>query len=790
MLGKIVNYIIEKNVVKINFENGSTYVKIINDEIINFFIPNVSEERNSKAIDKLNYKETKFSVRFIGQLLTISTKSLVVKIYAGFNIDIYDKDGNALCEDYRLERDPFIRRKGDYELAESEGHDLSKKNKDTIYIAKKMEDDMHFYGLGEKTGHLDKKYYHYKNWNTDNPNPHGETFEQLYKSIPFFVNFRKDKSFGIFFDNTFETNFDFGKENSNYYYFSAAGGNTDYYFIYGPSVKNVIEGYTYLTGTTPLPQLWTLGYQQCRWSYSPELRVWEVAEEFRKRDIPCDTIYLDIDYMDEYRVFTWDNNKFPHPEKTIRELKEEGFKVVTIIDPGVKVDNNYSIYKEGIENNYFAKDKNGQVYENVVWPGKAVYPNFLSSDVQKWWSRNQKILTDSGVSGIWNDMNEPASFNGPLPDDIEFNEDDKVVYHKEAHNVYGQLMCKATYKGIKDATKKRPFVVTRACYAGIQKYSTCWTGDNQSTWEHLRMAVPMLMNMGISGVAFCGTDVGGFGFDCSKELLSRWVQVGAFTPLFRNHSSMGTRDQEPWAFDKMTEDINRKYIKLRYSLLPYLYDCMKICEDTGIPVMKPLILNYEADKETYEINDEFLFGDNILVSPVLEQGKDKKMVYLPNGDKWIDFWDNKEYDGGQYIIKDAPIDICPIFVKASSVIPSYEVQNYVGEKVIDTLKLNIYLSNDDNNFEYTHYVDDGKSFAYKYGEYSKYRIVVKGRDEVVIDVNKIVDGYCDQYEYIEIIINKDCTNIICDGENVKFKKVRDKVHFTVALKANQKIVIK
>ena len=790
MLGKIVNYIIEKNVVKINFENGSSYVKIINDEIINFFIPNVSEERNSKAIDKLNYKETKFSVRFIGQLLTISTKSLVVKIYAGFNIDIYDKDGNALCEDYRLERDPFIRRKGDYELAESEGHDLSKKNKDTIYIAKKMEDDMHFYGLGEKTGHLDKKYYHYKNWNTDNPNPHGETFEQLYKSIPFFVNFRKDKSFGIFFDNTFETNFDFGKENSNYYYFSAAGGNTDYYFIYGPSVKNVIEGYTYLTGTTPLPQLWTLGYQQCRWSYSPELRVWEVAEEFRKRDIPCDTIYLDIDYMDEYRVFTWDNNKFPHPEKTIRELKEEGFKVVTIIDPGVKVDNNYSIYKEGIENNYFAKDKNGQVYENVVWPGKAVYPNFLSSDVQKWWSRNQKILTDSGVSGIWNDMNEPASFNGPLPDDIEFNEDDKVVYHKEAHNVYGQLMCKATYKGIKDATKKRPFVVTRACYAGIQKYSTCWTGDNQSTWEHLRMAVPMLMNMGISGVAFCGTDVGGFGFDCSKELLSRWVQVGAFTPLFRNHSSMGTRDQEPWAFDKMTEDINRKYIKLRYSLLPYLYDCMKICEDTGIPVMKPLILNYEADKATYEINDEFLFGDNILVSPVLEQGKDKKMVYLPNGDKWIDFWDNKEYDGGQYIIKEAPIDICPIFVKASSVIPSYEVQNYVGEKVIDTLKLNIYLSNDDNNFEYTHYVDDGKSFAYKDGEYSKYRIVVKGRDEVVIDVNKIVDGYCDQYEYIEIIINKDCTNIICDGENVKFKKVRDKVHFTVALKANQKIVIK
>lgn len=788
MLGKIINYNIEKNVVKINFENGSTYVKVINDEIINFFIPNVSDEHNSKALDKLNDEDTKFSVRFMGQLITIITKSLVVKIYGGFNIDIYDKDGNVLCEDYRLKRDPFIRRKGDYELAENEGHDVKKENIDKIYIAKKMEDDMHFYGLGEKTGHLDKKYYHYKNWNTDNPNPHGETFEQLYKSIPFFINFRKDKSFGIFFDNTFETNFDFGKENSNYYYFSAAGGNTDYYFIYGPSVNHVIEGYTYLTGTTPLPQLWTLGYQQCRWSYSPEERLWEVAEEFRKRDIPCDTLYLDIDYMDGYRVFTWDKIKFPHPEKTIRELKEEGFKVVTIIDPGVKADSNYSIYKEGIEKGYFAKDKNGQVYENVVWPGNAVYPNFLSTDVQKWWSRNQKILTDAGVSGIWNDMNEPASFNGPLPDDVEFNEDGRVVYHKEAHNVYGQLMGKATYKGLKDATKKRPFVVTRACYAGIQKYSTCWTGDNQSTWEHLRMAVPMLMNMGMSGVAFCGTDVGGFGFDCSKELLSRWVQIGAFTPLFRNHSAMGTRDQEPWAFDKQTEDINRKYIKLRYTLLPYLYDCMKKCEDTGIPVMKPLMLNYEDDKETYEINDQFLFGDNILVSPVLEQGKDKKMVYLPKGDKWIDFWSNKEYDGGQYIVKDAPIDVCPIFVKASSVIPSYEVQNYVGEKVIDTLKLNVYLGSSDNDFEYTHYVDDGKSFAYKDGAYSEYKVTVKGRDEFTIEIDKIADGYCDQYENIEIILNRDCSKVTCDGENVKFKKESDKVHFTVKLKENQKIV--
>src|SRR5699024_2471172 len=243
----------------------------------------------------------------------------------------------------------------------------------------------------------------------------------------------------------------------------------------------------------------------------------------------------------------------------IENLNDDGFKLVTIIDPGVKVDKGYKIYDEGLENNYFATDKNGIVYTNWVWPGNSVFPDFMNSEVRKWCANNQKIMTDDGVSCIWNDMNEPASFNGPLPDDVKFNEDGKIIDHKEVHNIYGHMMDKATYEGIKKSTNKRPFVVTRACYSGTQKYSTVWTGDNQSTWEHLRMSVPMLMNLGLSGMSFCGTDVGGFGYDCTPELLSRWVQVGAFTPLFRNHTTIYSRDQEPWAFDKITEDINRKY---------------------------------------------------------------------------------------------------------------------------------------------------------------------------------------------------------------------------------------
>ena len=247
-------------------------------------------------------------------------------------VDIYDINGNVLCEDYRGDKDPFIRRTGDYKLAEAEGHKIAVDDGYKIYVSKKMEDNMFFYGLGERTGHLNKRGYHYVNWNTDNPAPHGETFDRLYKSIPFMIGMKDNNAFGIFFDNHFETHFDLGRDNSEYYYFSAVDGNLDYYFINGPEIKKVLKGYTELTGTTPLPQLWTLGYQQCRWSYTPKERVMEVAKSFREKNIPCDTIYLDIDYMDGYRVFTWDDKKFSNHKEMIKELKSMGFKVVTIIE--------------------------------------------------------------------------------------------------------------------------------------------------------------------------------------------------------------------------------------------------------------------------------------------------------------------------------------------------------------------------------------------------------------------------------------------------------------------------
>lgn len=767
MLGKMKSYKRDGNKFLFSFENGEGILEVISSRIINVFVPMKYKKHNSKSIEDLKVKETNTIEKRFEDRVEIETEDVVAVVYDNFKVNFYDKQRNPLCLEYDGERKPFIRR-GNVSIAEGEGISTQSNFKHhKIEVIKKMFGDEYFYGFGEKTGYLNKKGYYYEMWNTDDPKPHVENYTTLYKSIPFFITLRQKTAYGIFFDNTFKSYFDMAKENSEYYYFGADDGNLDYYFIYGPSAIEVIEGYTYLTGRTPLPQMWTLGYQQCRWSYTPESRVMEIAENFRKRDIPCDVIYLDIDYMDGYRVFTWDKDKFNNPNEFTEKLKEQGFKVVTIIDPGVKKDKGYYVYDEGIENGYFATDKDGIPYVNEVWPGESLYPDFSDERVRKWWSEKQKVMVDSGVAGIWNDMNEPASFRGPLPDDVQFKNDGFPTDHREIHNVYGHLMSKATYEGIKRYTKKRPFVITRACFAGTQKYSTVWTGDNHSFFEHLRMAVPMLLNLGLSGFAFCGTDVGGFQFDCTPELLSRWVQVGCFTPLFRNHSCIHTRDQEPWAFDEKTEEINRRYIKLRYKMLPYLYDLFHQAENKGLPIMRPLFLHYMEDEKTYELNDEFMWGENILVAPILEQGKTFRGVYLPSGN-WYDYFTGEKIEGCRVILKDVPIDICPIYIKEGSIIPTYNEMNYVGENSFDELVLEVYKGNG----EYLHYEDDKESFNYKEGEYNLYKI------EQVVDDNKIIlnlnikhKGYSNGYKKINIRLKNILAKSVCvDEKEIEFKQ--------------------
>ncbi len=750
-LGNLCEFEKQANKVCFTYERGTAYLEIICENIVNVFLPCETQDHRSKAIEGEKAIPVDFSVtgkREQGaDVVVVETEQLTVKVFDDFYVDFYKADGTLLCADSRKERKPrpALSEKS-LAVLKAEGHDVSggESLSYPVQTVKVMDGDEKFYGLGDKTGFLNKRDYEYENWNSDIPQAHTDSFKALYKSVPFLITLKSCGVFGLFFDNTNKSCFNLGKENEGYYFYGAAAGNLDYYFIYGEKMPEVVKGYTYLTGTTPLPQLWTLGFQQSRWGYDSAEMIREIAGTYRKLLIPCDVIHFDIDYMDGYRVFTWNEEDFGTPGGIIEEIGRSGFKTVCIVDPGVKREQGYAKYDEGVANDYYAKTPEGEVYVNEVWPGEAVYPDFGKKEVRDWWADNQRCMLSFGASGIWNDMNEPASFRGELPADVMFTDEDRPSPHSAVHNVYGHLMAKATYDGLKKYDGKRPFIITRACYAGTQKYATVWTGDNQSLWAHLQMAVPQLCNLGLSGLSFAGTDVGGFGADCTPELLCRWVELGAFSPLFRNHSSNGSIFQEPWRFDEKTLEINRKFICLRYQLLPYFYDLFWKGEKTGLPVIRPLVLHYEKDPNTWNLNDEFLVGEHLLVAPVLTQGAQKRMVYFPEG-IWYDFFTGKEYSGGEYDLVSAPLDVCPVFAKAGSMIPTWEVMQYTGEKPYDTLKLKVFKGEG----VYVHYQDNGADFAYRDGAYNLYEFRQDASGEVCHRM--LQEGYGTPYRKIEYV---------------------------------------
>lgn len=741
--GRLTDYKVSGQKVLLNFERQQAYVTALTPKIINVFCGLECPDHRSQAIEGEKELPVDLKVERRENGLWISTGKVSVRVDDGFYVDFYDEKGNPVCEDYREERKPLKRVNDELRaFLESEGHEAFRQEEMAFEVIKRMQGSEHFYGLGDKTGFLDKRHYEYEMWNTDDPSPQVDCFKALYKSIPFFLTLTDSYVYGIFMDNPYKSVFNMGQESEDYYYFGAVAGNLDYYYIAGESLPEVLSGYTYLTGTHPLPQKWTLGYQQSRWGYTTKDDVEEIARNMRKWDIPCDAIHFDIDYMQDFKVFTWNEGRYGGDAAGyIKSLAERGFKVVTINDPGVKKEDGYSIYEEGVEKGYFAKTPEGEVYINAVWPGDAAFPDFGNPDVRKWWGDHQKFLLNKGVRGIWNDMNEPASFKGPLPDNVVFTDEDRPADHRRMHNLYGHLMAKGTYEGLKRLDGRRPFVITRACYAGSQKYATCWTGDNQSIWAHLQMAIPQLCNLGLSGMPFAGTDIGGFGSDTTEELLLRWIQVGCFSPLFRNHSALGCRQQEPWQFGEKAVEIYRKYVKLRYHFIPYLYDLFYEEEQTGAPILRPLVYHYEKDEIARTCNDEFLFGERVLVAPVVYQGMTKRMVYLPAGE-WYDYWTGELHAGESWIIRDAPIDVCPIYVKAGSVIPTMEPMSYIGEREPETLYLEVFPGKG----QYDHYLDNGEDFSYREGAYHRYRFTV---DETGRVQGRILhSGYAKPYRKI------------------------------------------
>lgn len=622
-------------------------------------------------------------------------------------------------------------------------------------LSKSMSTDEHFFGLGDKTGTLDRRNQAFTLWNTD-AYRFQESTDPIYKAIPFFISYRSGRAAGILMDNTWRSSFDFGKESDVAYSFGAANGSIDYYVMYGPSPKQVVEAYAWLTGKPPLPPMWMLGFQQSRYSYYPQSRVLEIADRLRADHIPADAIYLDIDFQEKNRPFTIDREKFPDFPGMISKLKSENFHVVAITDLHIAnlPNQNYAPYDSGMAGDHFVKNPDGSVFTGIVWPGPSVFPDFTQTSTREWWGTLYRNFHDIGIAGFWNDMNEPSVFNTAsktMPLDVVHRIDEpgfkqRTATHAEIHNVYGMENSRATFEGLKKLDHdERPFVLTRATYAGGQRYATTWTGDNSSSWNHLRMTTPMLENLGLCGFAFAGADVGGFAGTPSTELLTKWLEVAAFQPIDRDHTEKGTADQEPWVGGPEQEAIRRRFIEERYRLMPYLYTVAEETSRTGLPMVRPLFLEFPnavPDHHPMDIDGdaagEFLLGADILIAPPHYPDElDLYTVEFPSPD-WYDYWT------GQKVPKpkpSPPVDTpqpvnpatlpplaiqvrpelasLPVFVHAGAIVPMEPLVQSVYEKPNGPLTLRIYAPEPGSETPCRGqlYLDDGKSYAYQHGEY-------------------------------------------------------------------------
>jgi len=588
-----------------------------------------------------------------------------------------------------------------------------------VCVWKRMPQDEGYYGLGDKAGPMNRRNRAFTMWNTD-AFAWQESTDPLYKTIPFFIGLRKGAAYGIFFDNTWRGSFDFGKTNHDSYSFGAEGGEINYYFFAGPTPKKIVEDYTALVGHTPLPPLWTLGFQQSRYSYEPESRVYEIAKTFRDKKIPVDALYLDIDYQNGNAPFTVDHNKFPTFDKMISDLTAQGIHTVLITDLHVKKDASgaYAPYDSGAKEDVFLKRADGNTYVGTVWPGESVFPDFTLTRARDWWGGLYKNFADLGVSGFWNDMNEPAIFltsTKTMPLDVRHRLDDGTALpHLAIHNVFGMENVRATSEGLlKLRPNERPFVLTRAAYAGAQRYAATWTGDNVSTWNHLGMSTPMLLSMGLSGYGMVGDDIGGFAGSPKPELLTRWIETGAFNPIYRDHTSKGTADQEPWVHGAKHEAIRKHYIEERYRLLPYIYTSVEEMTRTGIPLMRPLFLEYPQLPEFFDDDHEYLFGPDLFVSPVTTELQDTKLVQLPPG-LWYDYWTGEKTSDRELIKMNPALDEVPVYVRAGAIVPRQPLVQSTSETPNGPLELRVYPGPDCQG---SLYQDDGHSLNFTRGEF-------------------------------------------------------------------------
>jgi alpha-glucosidase len=664
-----------------------------------------------------------------------------------------------------------------------------------------MPADEHYFGLGDKTGAFDHRDAAFRMWNTD-AYAWQESTDPLYKDIPFFLTYRAGTSLGVLIDNTWPCSFDFGKTSFNEFVYRAENGPADIYLLYGPSAKQVLKSYAWLTGPTPLPPLWTLGFQQSRYSYMTQARVLEVADRLRTDKIPADAIYMDIDYQDRNRPFTIDRQAFPDMAGLVSQLHKEMFHVVAITDLHVadQPGQNYAPYDSGIAGHEFVTNPDGSVFVGKVWPGPSVFPDFTRQQTRRWFGGLYKDFVHLGVDGFWNDMNEPSVFNQlkTIPGNVIDRIDEpgfvaRTATQREIHNVYGMENSRATFDGMLTLRPEvRPFVLTRASYAGGQRYAATWTGDNSATWNHLRLTTSMLKNLGLSGFSLAGADVGGYAGTPSPELLTRWIEIGAFQPIDRDHAEKDTGDHEPWVNGPQQEDIRRRFIETRYKLLPYLYTVMEDNTRTGLPLLRPLFLefpNAAPDHHPLDIDldasGEFMVGPDLLVAapPFLDKVDDYDATLPSLG--WYDFWTGlpasykpppirpamfePEIAAGPAVHIHPELAMLPVFVRPGSILPVAPLVQSTEERPQGNLTLRVFPGADCKG---SLYQDDGTTFAYRNGGFLRMSFTCSRQpDGLSIHIGRHEGSYPAWWKQIAVEVNGLATrptSIMINGHPVQF----------------------
>lgn len=730
-VGNIETVSVKQNALLIKTQNAFAQIIPYTPDIIRIRIDRASFKKDFSYAVIATPESFKSDISQTPDSIILSTDSLKCVIQKKpFSIAFYTKGGNVINEDTKGMGTSW---------AES-----------AVTTYKTIQDGERFIGLGEKGGNLDRRGNAYTNWNSDAAGYDNGT-DKLYSDVPFYIGIHHGLSYGIFLDNTYQSDFNFGASNDIFSSFGARGGEMNYYFIYDRTVARIITDYTWLTGRMNMPPLWALGYQQSKWGYYPDTMVYRIAHELRDKHFPADGVVLDIDYMDRYQLFTWNTKYFPDPRAMTDSLRKLGLRTTVIVDPGIKVAPEAPAYQKGLKEDVYLKYPDGQYYTGQVWPGWCHFVDFTSEKGRAYWRDQMHFFVHSGVSGVWNDMNEISTWGQHTPNNILYDYDGLGANNLQGHNAFGLNMARSSFEGMKQITGLRPFVLSRSGYAGLQRYSAIWTGDNQPGEDHMLLGVRLLNSMGLSGLAFTGVDISGFSGNATPSLFTRWMQIGAFMPYCRNHKITGAKPAEPWCYGAGALDNSRSYIELRYHLMPYLYSIFYEATQDGLPVNRSLAIDYAGQNRIYDerFQNQYLFGGSIMVAPFKSTDTNGK-IYLPKGDDWYDFYDDEKLNGDQTIATKISLDRLPLYIRAGSIIPMQSLIESTAEMPADTLVLHVYRADKMDSF--TYYEDDGESYKYLDGDYYK-RIISFHPAVRKIDFSKVEGSYVSKFKYIKIIFH-------------------------------------